>query len=216
MSKTMLSILVPDVSALAKNLRRELDARETLPGSASPSHVELLNIIARGAGFRNFQHLKASQSAAVRLETQPVAAAPEPVDHKRVEQVVRCFDADGVMARWPKKTSQQKLALWWCWAALPARRDLAEREVNEILKRMNGFGDHVLIRRELIDWGMMSRSLDCKVYRRIETRPPADATALIRHLEARKKADMPKRPSNRPVLTPGQLPVLPAASPASP
>jgi hypothetical protein len=198
MSKTLLSVTVPDVSALAKTLRRELDARQTLSGAASPSHVELLNIIARGAGFRNFQHLRACQSAAVRLEAPPVAVAPEPVDHKKIEQVVRCFDADGVLTRWPGKTSQQKLALWWCWAQIPARRDLAEREVNEILKRWNAFGDHVLIRRELIDWGMMSRSLDCKVYRRIEARPPAEAMALIRHIEAKRQASIPPRLSNRP------------------
>lgn len=198
MSKTMLPLIVPDVSALAKTLRRELDARQTLSGSASPSHVELLNMLARGAGFRNFQHLRACQSAAVRLDTPPAVAAPELVDHKKIEQVVRCFDADGVMARWPGKTAQQRLALWWFWAALPARRDLSEPDVNAILKRLNGFGDHVLIRRELVDWGMVSRSTDCRVYRRIETRPPAEATALIRHLEAKRRASLPPRPSNRP------------------
>ncbi|WP_137132210.1 DUF2087 domain-containing protein [Rhizobium sp. FY34] len=198
MSKTMLSILVPDVSALAKTLRRELDARQTLLGSASPSHVELLNMLARGAGFRNFQHLKAAQAAEARLAATQQPAEPEPVDHKRIEQVARCFDVDGVLTRWPGKTAQQRLVLWWFWAALPARRDLTEPEVNAILKRLNGFGDHVLIRRELIDWGMVSRSTDCRVYRRIETRPPAQATALIRHLEAKRRASIPPRPSNRP------------------
>lgn len=211
MSKTLLSVTVPDVSALAKTLRRELDARQS-----HPSHVELLNIIARGAGFRNFQHLRAAQMAQVRLAATPEASEPEPVDHKRIEQVARCFDAGGVMVRWPKKTSQQKLALWWCWAALPARRDLAEREVNEILKRMNGFGDHVLIRRELVDWGMVSRSTDCKVYRRIETRPPAEAAALIRHLEAKRREGVAPRLLNRPALKPGLSPALPVASATSP
>ncbi|WP_165214617.1 DUF2087 domain-containing protein [Affinirhizobium pseudoryzae] len=215
MSKDVHTLTIADISALAKNLRRELDARDT-----RPSHVELLNIIARGAGFRNYQHLKASQSAAARLETPPAPATPEPVDHKKIEQVLRCFDANGVMARWPKKTSQQKLALWWCWAQIPARQDLPEREVNEILKRWNGFGDHVLIRRELIDWGMVSRSADCRIYRRIETRPPAEAAHLIRHLSERVRAGVPPRPSNRPglepVLRPARSLAPPAASPTSP
>ncbi len=211
MSKDVHTLTIPDISALAKTLRRELAAKD-----AQPSHVELLNIIARGAGFRNFQHLKASQSAAVRLEAPPVAAEPEPVDHRKIEQVLRCFDARGIMSRWPKKTSQQKLALWWCWAQIPARCELPEREVNEILKRFNAFGDHVLIRRELIDWGMVSRSADCRIYRRIETRPPAEAATLIRHLAERVRAGVPPRPSNRPGLKRDPLPVLPAASPTSP
>ncbi|MCY1664315.1 DUF2087 domain-containing protein [Rhizobium sp. SL86] len=211
MSKDVHVLTIPDISALAKTLRRELEARDT-----RPSHVELLNIIARGAGFRNFQHLKASQSAAVRLEAPQVPAEPEPVDHRKIEQVLRCFDGSGVMARWPKKTSQQKLALWWCWAQIPARRDLAEREVNEILKRFNGFGDHVLIRRELIDWGMVSRSADCRIYRRIETRPPPEAANLIRHLAERVRAAVPPRLSNRPGLRRDPSPVPPAASPTSP
>ncbi|MGN7291955.1 DUF2087 domain-containing protein [Rhizobium sp. SAFR-030] len=212
MSKTILSLMVPDVSALAKKLGRELGER-----AAPPSHVEILNMLARGAGFRNFQHLKADASAGQRLAApQPVTIDPEPVDHRRIEQVLRCFDAEGVMLRWPKKTSQQKLALWWCWAALPARRDLSEPEVNAVLKRLNAFGDHVLIRRELIDWGMVSRSADCKNYRRIETRPPAEAAHLIRHLQDRIRSQVAPRPSNRPPLRPVRTPAPPAASPTSP
>ncbi|MCO5730975.1 DUF2087 domain-containing protein [Rhizobium sp. SSA_523] len=197
MSRDVHALTVPDISALARSLRRALEARD-----ARPSHLELLNLLARGAGFRNFQHLKASDNAAARLQALEAAARPEPVDHRRIEQVLRCFDAQAVMARWPKKTSQQKLALWWCWAQIPARQDLPETRVNEILKSLNGFGDHVLIRRELIDWGMMSRSQDCRIYRRIEQQPPADAGELIRHLQARLRAAVPPpvsaRPSNRP------------------
>ncbi len=66
-----------------------------------------------------------------------------------------------------------------------ARRELSEREVNEVLKRLNSFGDHVLLRRELIDWKMMWRSLDCSICRRIEQEPPAEARVLIRHLTER-------------------------------
>ncbi|SIP96115.1 hypothetical protein SAMN05880590_101454 [Rhizobium sp. RU35A] len=211
MSKTLHAVTIPDLSALAKILRRELYARDT-----PPSHVELLNLLARGAGFRNFQHLKASHAAAARLEAAPEPVEAEPVDHRRIELVLRCFDDEAVMARWPKKTAQQKLALWWCWASLPARRELSEPEVNAILKALNGFGDHVLIRRELVDWGMVARSPDCRIYRRIETRPPADAAALIAHLQARKRAKRVPRVSNRPPFTPVRSPARPDASPTSP
>jgi hypothetical protein len=214
MSKTTLSITVPDVSALAKTILRALDDGE----DRKPGHVELLNILARGAGFRNFQHLKASQGAEMRLAApapQPLAE-PEPVDHRRIEQVLRCFDDDGVLTRWPKKTQQQKLALWWCWSLLPARREMPEAHVNEMLKRQNGFGDHVLMRREMVDWGMMSRSTDCRLYRRTECRPPDDALVLIQHLQVRIRAKATPRVSNRPAFRPAPRPVPPAASPTSP
>ena len=214
MSKTTLSITVPDVSALAKTIRHALEKAE----NRTPGHVELLNILARGAGFRNFQHLKASQDAQMRLATPepPPPVETEPVDHRRIEQVLRCFDRDGVLTRWPKKTQQQKLALWWCWSLLPARREMPEPEVNALLKRQNGFGDHVLMRREMIDWGMMSRSTDCRLYRRTECRPPADALVLIQHLQVRIRTRAVPRISNRPAFRPDRMPAPPAASPTSP
>ncbi len=80
----------------------KLDVRSEAPG-----HVEILNILSRAAGFRNYQHLKASRAAETRL-----SAAPEPqgqVDFRRVEAAARCFDADDVLLRWPGKTNLQEL-----------------------------------------------------------------------------------------------------------
>lgn len=216
MSKTLSGMTVTDVSAFAKAIRKELLGRDAGPDKGPVSHLELLNILARGAGFRNFQHLKASQAAEVRLDTvAQKLPEPEPVDHRKIEQLMRCFDDDGVMLRWPKKTSHQRLALWWCWAALPARRELTEPEVNAVLKRMNDFGDHVLMRREMIDWGMMTRSLDCKVYRRVETPPPAEAASLIARLQERKRAKVMPRPSGREQFRQARMQAPPAASPTS-
>ena len=252
MSKTVSGMVVTDVSAFAKSIRRELLARETGPDHKPVSHVELLNILARSAGFRNFQHLKASDRKvdtgfrtirceeeasdrkvdtgfrAIRCEEETSCGAaespldaretpePEPVDHRKIEQILRCFDASGVLLRWPKKTSHQRLALWWCWAAMPSRRDLTEPEVNVVLKALNGFGDHVLRRREMIDWGMMTRSLDCKVYRRVETKPPAEAASLIARLQERKRAGIVPRPSGREQFRLARMQAPPAASPTSP
>lgn len=234
MSKTVSGMVVTDVSAFAKSIRRELLARETGTDHKPVSHLELLNILARSAGFRNFQHLKASDRkvdtgfrtirceeeascrvAETRLDARETPE-PEPVDHRKIEQILRCFDASGVLLRWPKKTSHQRLALWWCWAAMPSRRDLTEPEVNVVLKALNGFGDHVLMRREMIDWGMMTRSLDCKVYRRVETKPPAEAASLIARLQERKRAGIVPRPSGREQFRLARMQAPPAASPTSP
>lgn len=234
MSKTVSGMVVTDVSAFAKSIRRELLARETGTDHRPVSHLELLNILARSAGFRNFQHLKASDRKVdtgfrtIRCEEEASCGAaespldaretpePEPVDHRKIEQILRCFDASGVLLRWPKKTSHQRLALWWCWAAMPSRRDLTEPEVNVVLKALNGFGDHVLMRREMIDWSMMTRSLDCKVYRRVETKPPAEAASLIARLQERKRAGIVPRPSGREQFRLARMQAPPAASPTSP
>ncbi len=172
MSRLHHSYTAPDVSALARALKRELDGRDRKPG-----HVEILNILARATGFRNYQQMLASQAARARLELAPLQA--ETVDYRRVESAARCFDGD-VLTRWPAKTRQQQLCLWRLWSLFPGGRDLCEPEVNALLKKNNGFGDHVLLRREMFNQGLLTRTPDCKTYRRVERRPPADALALIR------------------------------------
>ncbi|MBB4955489.1 hypothetical protein H4S14_003560 [Agrobacterium vitis] len=96
-----------------------------------------------------------------------------------VEAVFRCFDDQGVLLRWPSKTSHQRLSLWRLWAAFPANCDMEEKQVNDRLKALNGFGDHVLLRREMVNNKLLSRSQDCRLYRRIEQRPPPEARAVL-------------------------------------
>jgi hypothetical protein len=172
MSRTVHPFHAADISALAKLITRELEKAPEKPG-----HVQMLNILSRSVGYRNFQHFRASSTAQSRL----VAPVPEPqnVDFRLVEAVLRCFDDSGVMLRWPSKTSHQRLSLWRLWAAFPAECDLLEAQVNAQLKALNGFGDHVLLRREMVNNKLLSRSTDCRLYRRIEQRPPPEALALL-------------------------------------
>lgn len=173
MSRIIHAYQAPDLSALAKTLKRELDARTDPPG-----HVEILNMLSRAAGFRNYQHLKASRAAEARLSAPP---SPEPqVDFRRVEAAARCFDATGVLLRWPGKTHLQQLCLWKLWSFFPSEEELNEKAVNALLKRHHAFGDHALIRREMVNLRLLSRTPDCRLYRRVERRPPPDALALIR------------------------------------
>ncbi|MGV8936227.1 MAG: DUF2087 domain-containing protein [Allorhizobium sp.] len=177
MSRLFHSYTAPDVSALARLLKRELDGRTSQPGHSTLGHVELLNILARAAGFRNYQHMIASRAAEQRLHAEP--PAEDVVDYRRVEAAARCFDGD-ILTRWPAKTSQQQLCLWRLWSLFPAGSDLSEPQVNACLKQHHRFGDHVLLRREMVNQRLLSRPPDCSLYRRIERRPPADALALIR------------------------------------
>jgi len=173
MTRTPLPFATKDLSALARSLQRELAAYDGAPG-----HVQLLNMLARAGGYRNFQHFRADLAAADRLEAPP--APEEPADHRRVERVARCFNAEGQMTAWPAKTADQRLALWAVWAKLPPEAVMTEQQISAWLQDRHRFGDPALLRRELVQTGLMTRTLDCREYRRVEQRPPGDALALIR------------------------------------
>ena len=181
MSKTALPYAVADIGSLAKTLRSRLLEAEAVPG-----HVELLNILARASGCRNFQHFRANMLAGQALERIPEPS--EPVDYVRLRRLMRHFDAHGCLVRWPPKYSEQRLCLWVFWASIPARTVLTEASVNARLTERHGFGDAALLRRELCDDGLMVRTPDCREYRRVERRPPGDALALIRQVRLRATA----------------------------
>jgi hypothetical protein len=175
MSRTALPFHAPDVSQLAKALRSQLAGRDGLPG-----HVEVLNILARSAGYRNFQHFR---SAAAR--PLPLPAPEAPADERRAARLLRCFDADGRLARWPSKRSEQVLALWVLWARIPARVVFTEREISARLAALNGFEDHALLRREMCELGLMRRTRDGSAYSRVEQAMPTEARALLHRLRNR-------------------------------
>lgn len=186
MSRQIIPYIADDMSALARALEGELARADFIVADKPPGHVVMLNMLARAAGCRNFQHFRAQAEARVRLEN-PVPAAPAepPVDFVKVERVARYFDAAGGLTRWPGKHTDRVACLWVMWSRLPARAVLSEPAVNEALKAAHRFGDHVLLRRELVDLGLLARTPDGREYRRVEQAPPPEARALIRHLSGR-------------------------------
>jgi hypothetical protein len=52
--------------------------------------------------------------------------------------------------------------------------------MNTLLLANHLFEDPALLRREMKDRGMLKRTLDGRVYRRVERKPPHMAVALIR------------------------------------
>jgi len=175
MSRTAIPFQTDDVSSLARALRAQLLERTTAPG-----HVEILNMLARAIGRRNFQQLRAeaAQAGAVAVPG-PAASAPAPVDARTLDRVSRCFGRDGRLLRWPARRGDQVLALWGLWSKLPGRIELTEQEISQRLRALNDFGDHALLRRELCEAGLFQRTPDCRSYRRIERPPTAEAAALI-------------------------------------
>jgi hypothetical protein len=175
MSRTVFPFAFGDISALARRLNTEIGAREAKPG-----HVELLNMLARGAGFRNFQHFRAAAVAQDRSELPQVEA--QAVDHTRVEQAARHFDDKGRLVRWPAKVSLQALCLWVLWSRLTPRQAFTEWQINKQLQELHLFGDYAILRREMFGYGLVSRTKDGREYRRVERQPTREAVELLRRV----------------------------------
>ena len=170
MSKDVIPLYVADVSAFTKTLRKSLADKDSLPG-----HAAMLSLVAKAAGFQNHQHLK----------TDTRAKAPE-LDELALKRALRVFDDQSLMTRWPKWTKVQGLCLWAFWAKLPAHQDMTEPQVNDLLKSGLAFDDHVLLRRSLIDHKLAERTIDGRIYRRIEQKPTPEALALLKELKSRR------------------------------
>lgn len=95
-------------------------------------------MLAKAAGFQNFQHMKAAHSAGLRMDTPVV---PDVVDHRLVERALNQFDEVGQLVSWPSRRQIQVLCLWPLWAAIPAGTSLSEKEVNGLLNGGHRFSD---------------------------------------------------------------------------
>ena len=161
MAREQHSITIDDLSVFTKSLRNSLKQHGALPG-----HAAMLGLVARAAGYRNYQHLKAAK---------PVASVSE---SKAMARALRIWD-NGIMTRWPKQVSVQHLCCWVFWADVPAKTVLSEKDINAILNARHSFGDQAILRRSLVEHGLIQRTIDGRVYRRVEQAPPPEAAALI-------------------------------------
>ncbi|MEP5728956.1 MAG: DUF2087 domain-containing protein [Sulfitobacter sp.] len=175
MSKEKTPLAVADITPFARALSKQLHAKQKVP-----SHLALLNMLARSAGFRNYQHLRASQAAKRRLDAGVTA-----VDFKRVEKTLQQFDQLGCLIRWPSKRYVQELCLWGLWSRFPRNEVLQEPDVNAILNLSHRFDDPAILRRNLIAMKLMQRNPDGSDYLRIEQAPPPEAIVIIREITAR-------------------------------
>jgi hypothetical protein len=76
----------------------------------------------------------------------------------------RFLDREGRLRVWPSRLRDQKLALAWLATHFEPGRRYHEREVNELLVRLHGFGDWALLRRALVDYGLVDREADGSAY----------------------------------------------------
>jgi hypothetical protein len=79
------------------------------------------------------------------------------------------FDREGRLLLWPsrKRSDLRRLVLERLIERFELGRGYAEPEVNAILKAAHTFEDHVLLRRELFDGGLLDRLPDGRRYWRV-------------------------------------------------
>ncbi len=174
MSRTPLPFHAQDISQLARSLKAQIAA-----APHPPSHVQVLNMLARGVGARNFQHFRTLEPAAQDARAAAAPSAPA-LDVGKLARLGRLFDAEGRLIRWPSRAGEIAPCLWVLWSRLPARQVMHEREVSRRLDAWSLFGDAAILRREMVGHGLLTRTVDGREYRRVETEPPALALALIR------------------------------------
>jgi hypothetical protein len=172
MPRTPVPFVAADIAEVARFLA------QALAQSPQPlSHVQMLNLLARAVGYRNYQALRA---ATPKPPAAPQAAPPALAAHGG--EALRCFNDAGVLLRWPTKQSVKRLCLWALWARLPARDSMTERQISARLNALHTFADAAILRRDMVGLGLLSRTVDGASYLRIEQAPPDDARALIRAL----------------------------------
>lgn len=191
MPRIPLPLYAEDISAFARALAGQLKSQ--LPAAERvPSHLELLNMLARSSGFRNYQHLRAQREGlALPMPPVPPVSASQcdvpqaEVDAGRLKRLGRLFDAEGRLSRWPSRRGLERSCLWAVWAKVPPRQVFTEAELKDVLDASHTFGDNALLRRGLCDLGMMTRTPDGREYRRVEAQPTAEALALLEVLRTR-------------------------------
>lgn len=113
----------------------------------------------------------------------------EKIAARRLERVRRCFDGAGRLQRWPNKRAEQVLVSWVVWSMLPEGTRFSEAEINTMLGGWHDLGDHALLRRELVDLGLLQRTPTGSIYRRANPPVPDDAAAAIALFAASAESD---------------------------
>ncbi len=80
----------------------------------------------------------------------------------------RFLDRDLRLITWPKKHGNKMLALEYLVSKFEFNKPYTEKEVNDTLNAWHTFADWPLLRRGLVDAGLMNRDKNGYAYRRIK------------------------------------------------
>lgn len=85
------------------------------------------------------------------------------------------LDGEGRISQLPRKRDVRYALLAYLAAKFDPGADYTERQVNEMCDEWHTFGDYFLLRRELVDSGLLGRERDGSRYWRIEEASPDEA-----------------------------------------
>ncbi len=85
--------------------------------------------------------------------------------------IERILDENGIVLRCPTKFGQRLQVVAYLAEKFEAGRVYTELEVNEALRANIAFPDYVTMRRELVDFGFLTRTDDGREYRRATELP---------------------------------------------
>ncbi|WP_187355321.1 DUF2087 domain-containing protein [Paenibacillus tengchongensis] len=74
------------------------------------------------------------------------------------------LDHERKIRSWPAKRSNQKLVIEYLGSKFNNEVEYSEAEVNEIIKQNHTYNDHCYLRRELVDYHVLERTGDGRVY----------------------------------------------------
>lgn len=90
------------------------------------------------------------------------------------QSISRLLDADRRVARYPAKLKKRVYATLYIAGKFEPGRSYTELEVNDCIRAWISFADYVLVRRDLVDYGCLTRTPDCREYRRCDVLPSAE------------------------------------------
>ncbi len=88
-------------------------------------------------------------------------------------EITRFLDGEGKIVKLPKRRDVRDAVLVYLAGKFEPDRIYTEREVNAVCEAWHTFGDYFLLRRELVDHGLLNRERDGSRYWR--TKPDAQA-----------------------------------------
>lgn len=78
------------------------------------------------------------------------------------EKIIQSYFKEGKLINLPTNKQKRLIVLEYILKAFQQDREYTQREVNAIL--LNVYDDVFLIRRELVEWGLMNRTRDGRSY----------------------------------------------------
>ncbi|MDA0364475.1 MAG: DUF2087 domain-containing protein [Chloroflexi bacterium] len=97
---------------------------------------------------------------------RPSDAPDDPVRalRRRAHVLDRLLDGSGRVTRWPKRRTERQMILDYLIEFVPRGEVFNERQVTDLLASLHTFRDPPLLRRQLIDTGLLERRTDGSAY----------------------------------------------------